>query len=66
MADISAFGYPDAIAFADFLVKEVGIAVVPGPSFYSEAERGAQQVRFAFCKRRKTLEKAARRLARLQ
>ena len=66
MTDISAFGYPDAIAFADFLVKEVGIAVVPGPSFYSEAERGAQQVRFAFCKRRKTLEEAAQRLARLQ
>ena len=66
MADISAFGYPNDIAFAEFLVKEVGIAVVPGSSFYSAAERGAQQVRFAFCKRRRTLERATQRLAKLQ
>lgn len=65
MADISAFGYPDDLAFADFLVKEVGIAVVPGSSFYREAARGAQHVRFAFCKQRATLEAAAERLEKL-
>jgi aminotransferase len=63
MTDISGFGYPDDLAFADYLVKDVGIAVVPGSSFYSDRERGSQQVRFAFCKRRGTLEEAARRLA---
>ena len=65
MADISAFGYPNDVAFADFLVEEIGIAVVPGSSFYSEAERGSQQVRFAFCKRIETLEAAASRFAKL-
>jgi aminotransferase len=65
MADISAFGYPNDVAFSDFLVEKIGIAVVPGSSFYSEAERGSQQVRFAFCKRRETLEAAASCLAKL-
>ncbi|MEC8944200.1 MAG: aminotransferase class I/II-fold pyridoxal phosphate-dependent enzyme [Acidobacteriota bacterium] len=65
MASINAFGYPNDVAFADFLVEKIGVAVVPGSSFYSEAERGSQQVRFAFCKRRKTLEAAASRLAKL-
>ena len=66
MADISAFGYSDDVAFADFLVEQIGIAVVPGSSFFSEAERGAQQIRFAFCKRRETLEAAASRLEKLK
>jgi len=66
MADISAFGFADDVAFAEHLVKDVGIAVVPGSSFYSQSERGAQQVRFAFCKRRTTLEEAAQRLAKLK
>ncbi len=66
MADISTFGYTDDVAFADFLVEEIGVAVVPGSSFYSAAERGAQQVRFAFCKRRETLEAAASRFEKLK
>lgn len=68
MADISAFddfNDFDDVAFADFLVEEIGVAVVPGSSFYREAALGAQQVRFAFCKRRETLEAAAERLAKL-
>ena len=66
MADISAFGYSDDVAFADFLVEQIGVAVVPGSSFFSEAERGAQQIRFAFCKRRETLEAAASRFEKLK
>jgi len=66
MTDISNFGQPDDVAFAGFLVEEIGIAVVPGSSFYSHPELGAQQVRFAFCKRKETLEQAARRLERLR
>jgi aminotransferase len=66
MADISRFGFPDDIAFAEHLVADIGVAVVPGSSFYSKPERGAQQVRFAFCKRRETLEEAAKRLVRLR
>jgi aspartate/methionine/tyrosine aminotransferase len=39
---------------------------VPGSSFYSVPERGAQQVRFAFPKRLETLERAAERLIGLR
>ena len=66
MTDISPFGRSDDVAFADYLVEEIGIAVVPGSSFYSEARRGAHQVRFAFCKRMDTLEAAVERLERLR
>ncbi len=66
MTDISGFGFADDLAFSDYLVKEVGVAVVPGSSFYSEPSRGAQQVRFAFCKRNETLREAGLRLQRLR
>src|SRR5207245_10832851 len=66
MTDISAFGFPDYITFFQYLVKEVGVAAVPGSSFYDDPRDGAQQVRFAFCKRDQTLDEAARRLRKLQ
>jgi aspartate/methionine/tyrosine aminotransferase len=66
MTDISAFGYPDDVAFTQYLVKEVGVAAVPGSSFYNDPGDGARQVRFAFCKRDETLDEAARRLRRLR
>lgn len=62
MCDISGFNYPDDVEFARALIADLGIAVVPGSSFYSDPARGRQQVRFAFPKRRETLEAAARRL----
>jgi aspartate/methionine/tyrosine aminotransferase len=43
----------------------VGVAVVPGSSFYSDPRDGARQVRFAFCKRDETLDAAAERLRKL-
>jgi len=66
MTDISGFGFADDLAFSDYLVEEIGVAVVPGSSFYSEPSRGAQQVRFAFCKRNETLLEAGLRLQRLR
>jgi aspartate/methionine/tyrosine aminotransferase len=66
MTDISAFGFADDIAFVQYLVKEIGVAAVPGSSFYDDARDGAQQVRFAFCKRDATLDEADRRLRRLR
>jgi aminotransferase len=66
MTDIRAFGFANDRAFAEHLVREVGVATVPGSSFYSDPARGAQQVRFAFCKRAETLEKAIAKLAALQ
>ncbi len=66
MTDISSFGFADDLAFTQYLVKEVGIAAVPGSSFYSQPADGARQVRFAFCKKDTTLEEAARRLLRVK
>ena len=66
MTDISAFGFRDDIEFTRFLVSEVGVAVVPGSSFYSRPELGANQVRFCFCKKDETLEAAAERLSALK
>jgi len=66
MTDISAFGYDDDISFTRFLVKDIGVAAVPGSSFYNNARDGAQQVRFAFCKRDETLDEAAHRLRKLR
>ena len=65
MTDISRFGFPDDIAFSKFLVEKVGVAVVPGSSFYNDARDGASQVRFTFCKKESTLAAAESRLSRL-
>ena len=65
MTDISSFGYADDVAFTQYLVKEIGVAVVPGSSFYNDARDGAKQVRFAFCKRDETLDEAGLRLEKL-
>jgi aminotransferase len=62
MCDIEQFGYPDDVSFATRLVKDVGLAVVPGSSFYGDPADGAQQVRFAFPKQASTLQRAAERL----
>jgi len=65
MTDISRFGFRNDVEFARHLVETIGVAVVPGSSFYNDPADGARQVRFTFCKRDETLEAAATRLARL-
>jgi aspartate/methionine/tyrosine aminotransferase len=65
MTDISAFGYPDDVSFARYLVQEIGVATVPGSSFYHDPRDGAHQIRFAFCKKPETLDEASRRLIKL-
>src|SRR6266852_2280107 len=66
MTDISAFDYKDDLEFARFLVQDIGVAVVPGSSFYHEPELGRTQVRFTFCKRDETLAAAEERLQKLK
>ncbi|MBA3243412.1 MAG: aminotransferase class I/II-fold pyridoxal phosphate-dependent enzyme [Acidobacteria bacterium] len=66
MTDISAFGFANDVEFTRHLVREVGVACVPGSSFYSRPELGARQVRFCFCKKDETLEAAAERLQKLR
>jgi len=66
MTDISGFGFEDDISFVKYLVKDVGVAAVPGSSFYRDPRDGARQVRFAFCKKLETLDAAAEKLAKLR
>jgi aminotransferase len=52
--------------FAEWLTREVGVATVPVSSFLPPEEAaGSRRVRFAFCKRTETLERAAERLGAL-
>jgi aminotransferase len=53
------------VAFAKYLVQEIGVACVPGSSFYNDPRDGASQVRFTFCKREETLSAAEARFSRL-
>jgi aspartate/methionine/tyrosine aminotransferase len=75
MTDISAFPDPDPkrfpaptrdVRFAKYLVEEIGVATVPGSSFYNDPNDGATQVRFTFCKKEETLAAAEQRLAKLR
>jgi aminotransferase len=53
------------VSFARYLVEQIGVACVPGSSFYNDAQDGASQVRFTFCKKEETLAAAEARFANL-
>jgi len=65
ITDIGVFGFNDDLEFARYLAKAIGVAAVPGSSFYKQAASGRTKVRFCFCKRDETLAEADRRLAKL-
>ena len=64
-ATISGFGFPDDVAFTKHLIGDIGVACVPGSSFFSEPARGKHIVRFCFCKKEETLLEAGARLRNL-
>ena len=66
MAGINAFGVLDDVAFTSRLVREIGVAAVPGSSFFHDKDLGRQYIRFCFCKRAETLDAAADRLRALR
>ncbi len=66
MADISATGFRDDLTFVRHLIEKIGIAAVPGSSFFSRPGHGINWVRFCFCKKYETLEVARQQLLRLR
>ncbi|MGE3819722.1 MAG: pyridoxal phosphate-dependent aminotransferase [Isosphaeraceae bacterium] len=66
MAGIDAFGATDDVAFCLHLVRNLGVATVPGSSFFRDKERGRGFIRFCFCKRDETLDAAIERLKTLR
>ena len=64
MADISEFGWKDDVDFCEWLAREVGVAAVPGSSFFHEPVR--HLIRFHFAKRSETLAAAGERLLKLR
>jgi len=65
MTDIAHFGFDSDIEFATYLVKDVGVATVPGSSFFNDRKAGRNKIRFVYSKRDETLQEADRRLAKL-
>lgn len=65
LADFGGLSDLDDGAFSRWLAREVGVAPVPGSSFYDPPAQGRTKVRFAFCKRLETLEAASVRLRAL-
>jgi aminotransferase len=66
MADIEHLGFPDDFAAAGFFLDQVGVAAVPGSSFYHRPELGHGKLRFTFSKSDETIAAASQRLATLQ
>ena len=67
MADFSDLDDRDDVTFAKWLTREIQVATVPGSSFYRPgAPEGKHYIRFAFCKKHETLERAVENLSRLK
>ena len=66
MTDIKSFGFADDSSFVHHLITHLGVAAVPGSSFFSDVSVGTQFVRFCFCKKYETLEMARHQLFKLK
>ena len=64
MVDISAFGFADDVKFAHWMAKEIGVAPVPGSSFFAPGEN--RYMRLNFAKKPATLHAAGERLLKLK
>jgi aminotransferase len=66
MAGIEALTSMDDVAFANHLARTVGVATVPGSSFYASRDSGPPQIRFSFPKRMETIARGLEALRRLR
>ena len=58
-------GLKDDVEFCRFLVKDIGVAAVPGSSFFRDPASGRDLIRFTFCKKEETLAAAEERLLKM-
>jgi L-glutamine---4-(methylsulfanyl)-2-oxobutanoate aminotransferase len=65
LADHTAFGLGDDVAFVKHLIRHVGVAAIPPSAFYHASDEGTRLVRFAFCKSDEVLDAALDRLHHL-
>jgi aminotransferase len=65
MADFSAHSHDDDVTFTKYLIEKIGIAAVPGSSFFANSIDGGGWIRFCFPKKYDTLKEAEVRLAKL-
>ncbi|MBI1987940.1 MAG: aminotransferase class I/II-fold pyridoxal phosphate-dependent enzyme [Nitrospinae bacterium] len=65
LCNLDRFGCENDVEFARYLVQEVGVAAVPGSSFYHEPGLGRNQIRFTFSKKEETLLAAGQRLKKV-
>lgn len=66
MTDFAGLSPRDDVSLVRWMIETVGVAGVPGSSFYQPRSLGQSKVRFMFAKRDETLHDAGRRLARLR
>ena len=64
MVDISGMGHGDDVKFCEWMVKEIGVAAVPGSSFFKKSVK--DMIRFHFAKKEETLRSAGERLLGLK
>ena len=65
VTDVRDFGFDSDVEFVSHMIRQAGVAAVPGSSFFADPRDGAWMVRFCFCKKEETLEEARTRLKRL-
>lgn len=67
MAEFGRFGFGNDVKFTQYLIENIGVAVVPGSSFYTKDSLDKNRyVRFCFCKTEETLNKAIEKILKLK
>lgn len=62
MSDISGLGFENDVAFAEYMIANVGVACIPPSAFYVKSQMGANLARWCFAKQDETLDAAGERL----
>ena len=57
--------FKDGLQFSNFLLKKVGIAVLPAQALYNDKSLGERKIRIAFCKKDTTLQDVRRRFKKM-